>query len=173
MTLTQCSLCKADDAVPYTVPVLETELMLCPQCLSAVQEGPEDGPHWQCLNEAIWSEVPAEQVVAWRLLKRLDAPWARDLLDIAYLEPDLLAQAEAGLPAGDDAVVHRDSNGAILENGDTVTLIKALPVKGAGFTAKQGTAVRRISLEPDNPEHISGRVEGQRIVILTKFVKKS
>ena len=60
-----------------------------------------------------------------------------------------------------------------VQNGDTVTLIKALPVKGAGFTAKQGTAVRKISLEPDNAEHISGRVEGQRIVILTKFVKKS
>ena len=51
-------------------------------------------------------------------------------------------------------------------------LIKDLPVKGAGFTAKRGTAVRGISLVQDNPEHIEGRVEGQRIVILTKFVKK-
>ena len=52
-------------------------------------------------------------------------------------------------------------------------LIKDLPVKGAGFTAKRGTAVRGISLVADNAAHIEGRVEGQRIVILTAFVKKS
>ena len=66
-----------------------------------------------------------------------------------------------------------DSNGAVLEAGDTVTLIKDLNVKGAGFTAKRGTAVRNISLVPDTPEHIEGRVNGQQIVILTQFVKKS
>jgi protein PhnA len=102
----------------------------------------------------------------------MDAAWARDLLDIAYLDPEVLSWAEAGLP-DQNAVVHRDCNGTVLQNGDTVTLIKALPVKGAGFTAKQGTAVRKISLEPDNADHISGRVEGQRIVILTKFVKRA
>ncbi len=51
-------------------------------------------------------------------------------------------------------------------------MIKDLPVKGAGFTAKRGTAVHRISLVQDNAAHIEGRVEGQRIVILTEFVKK-
>jgi len=86
------------------------------------------------------------------------------------LEPEVQALAEAGQVAA--GVVHRDSNGAILAQGDTVTLIKDLPVKGAGFTAKRGTAVRGISLVADNPAHIEGRVEGQRIVILTEFVKK-
>jgi len=52
-------------------------------------------------------------------------------------------------------------------------LIKDLNVKGGGFTAKRGTAVRGISLVADNAEHIEGRVSGQQIVILTKFVKKS
>jgi protein PhnA len=52
-------------------------------------------------------------------------------------------------------------------------LIKDLAVKGAGFTAKRGTTVRNISLVPDNEEHIEGRVNGQQIVILTKFIKKS
>ena len=61
----------------------------------------------------------------------------------------------------------------MLEVGDSVTLIKDLNVKGANFTAKRGTAVRNISLVQDNPEHIEGRVEGQRIVILTQFVKKN
>ena len=40
------------------------------------------------------------------------------------------------------------------------------------MVAKQGTAVRRISLDPDNPEYIEGKVEGQNIVIITKYVKK-
>ena len=69
-----------------------------------------------------------------------------------------------------DEIKHVDSNGSVLKAGDTVVLIKDLNVKGAGFTAKRGTAVRRISLVHDNPEHIEGRVEGQQIVILTKFV---
>ncbi|MCK4709481.1 MAG: alkylphosphonate utilization protein, partial [Gammaproteobacteria bacterium] len=71
------------------------------------------------------------------------------------------------------SVKHIDSNGNILQAGDTVTLIKDLNVKGANFTAKRGAAVRGISLVADNPEHIEGRVNGQQIVILTKFIKKS
>ncbi|QZT39156.1 alkylphosphonate utilization protein [Halosquirtibacter xylanolyticus] len=71
-----------------------------------------------------------------------------------------------------DEVKHLDSNGALLSDGDTVTLVKDLNVKGAGFTAKRGTAVRNISLVHDNAEHIEGKVNGQHIVILTKFVKK-
>lgn len=59
----------------------------------------------------------------------------------------------------------------VLQAGDTVTLIKDLDVKGSSLTAKRGTAVRNIGLT-SNPEHIEGRVDGQRIVILTKFVKK-
>jgi protein PhnA len=66
-----------------------------------------------------------------------------------------------------------DSNGTILEAGDSVTLIKDLNVKGANFTAKRGTVVRGIFLVADNPEHIEGKINGQQIVILTKFVKKS
>ena len=73
----------------------------------------------------------------------------------------------------EEVVVHKDTNGTILTSGDTVTLIKDLKVKGAGFTAKRGTAVRNISLVDDTPEHIEGRVNDQRIVILTEFVKKA
>ena len=69
--------------------------------------------------------------------------------------------------------VIKDSNGAILLEGDSVTLIKDLEVKGAGFTAKRGTAVRNIMLVHDNAEQIEGKVNGQQLVLLTKFVKKS
>ena len=69
-------------------------------------------------------------------------------------------------------MVCKDSNGATLSAGDTVTLIKDLVVKGANFTAKRGTTVKNISLS-DNPEHIEGKVNGTRIVLLTQFLKKA
>jgi protein PhnA len=116
----------------------------------------------------MWSEDPALQVVAARTLKRLDTDWARDLSDQLYLDDDTRAWAD-NVPQATD---HKDSNGVPLATGDTVVLIKDLTVKGAGFTAKRGTAVYKISLVADNPAHIEGRVEGQRIVILTEFVKK-
>ena len=89
-----------------------------------------------------------------------------------YLDEETLEWVKAGLP-DENAVVHLDSNGNKLRAGDTVVLIQDLKVKGANFTAKRGTAVRRISLVQDNAEHIEGRVDGQQIVILTKYVKKS
>lgn len=126
---------------------------------------------WHGLRESIWSAVPAVQVVAYRLLQQLalEEPWAQDLLETTYLDETTLTWAEQAAAA----IVHEDSNGHVLEAGDTVVLIKDLKVKGANFTAKRGTAVRRISLVADNAEHIEGKVEGQRIVILTQYVKKS
>jgi protein PhnA len=175
--MASCALCSADTVSDVVIAPRDESLPLCATCREGLESGPVDGPHWQCLNEAIWSPEPAVQVVAWRLLKALpEAPWAREVLEIAWLEPEVQAWAEEGLAdsgPGEDAVVHVDCNGAVLAAGDTVTLIKDLPVKGAGFTAKRGTAVRKISLVPDNAGHIEGRVEGQRIVILTQFVKKA
>ncbi|SHJ37842.1 phosphonoacetate hydrolase [Shimia gijangensis] len=168
-----CVLCSADASDTHVVAPKTDEIAVCAICLEGVENGPKDAPHWQCLHGAIWSTEAAVQVVAYRVLNALtEAPWARDLLDIAYLEDDVKAWAEAGMTdAG--TVEHRDSNGAVLSQGDNVVLIKDLLVKGAGFTAKRGTPVRNIGLVQDNAEHIEGRVEGQRIVILTKFVKKS
>lgn len=131
--------------------------------------------HWRCLNDSMWSEIPAVQVMAWRMLNRLKGQgWSEDLLDMLYLDEETLAWAKASGDGEDqdDAVVHKDSNGVKLEMGDTVVLIKDLNVKGGGFTAKRGTAVRNIRLVHDNPEHIEGKVEGQTIVILTQYVKK-
>lgn len=156
----------------------EQSLLLCATCRQQIEQ-PEtcDPNHWRCLNDSMWSQVPAVQVMAWRMLKRLSAEgWPQDLLDMLYLDEETRRWAEAGLPTdgeSQEAIPHRDCNGAPLEAGDTVTLTKDLNVKGASFTAKRGTAVRGISLVADNPEQIEGRVNGQQIVILTRFVKKS
>ena len=131
-----------------------------------------DANHWRCLNTSMWSEVPAIQVVAWRLLKQLSAEgWAHDLLDMLYLDDETMQWAEAGNSSDENEHV-LDSNGAALSAGDSVTLIKELEVKGAGFTAKRGAAVRNLPLT-SNPDQIEGRVNGVRVVLLTRFLKKS
>ncbi len=176
-----CELCEGtDDLTAFEVahaPDDDAAILACGACLAGLTDPDAgDANHWRCLTTSMWSEVPAVQVVAFRQLSALAgaAPWAAELLDSLYLDDDLRAWAEAGLATGEaePAVVHRDSNGAVLETGDTVTLTKDLDVKGAGFTAKRGTAVRGIALVDDNPEHIEGRVNGTRIVILTQYVRK-
>ena len=179
----KCELCGATENLGlYEVPPdsdgsEDKCVLVCETCREQIDQ-PEkvDVNHWRCLNDSMWSQVPAVQVMAWRMLTRLSAEgWPQELLDMLYLDDDTLAWAKAGGEGGDDdeTVKHVDSNGTVLEAGDTVTLIKDLDVKGANFTAKRGTAVRGIRLVADNPEHIEGKVSGQQIVILTKFVKKS
>ena len=71
-----------------------------------------------------------------------------------------------------DEIIVRDSNGAQLNDGDSVTLIKDLKVKGANQTLKQGTVIRTIRLT-DNPEEIDCRYEGIKgLVLRTEFVRK-
>ena len=182
-----CELCSSGENLsPYEVASnadgssdgsLEQCVLLCSVCRDQI-ENPEsmDVHHWRCLSDSMWSQIPAVQVMAWRMLTRLNAEgWAQDALDMLYLDQPTLDWAQASTEGEntESDVVHRDSNGAVLAAGDTVTLIKDLNVKGANFTAKRGTAVRGISLVSDNEEHIEGRVSGQQIVILTQFVKKS
>lgn len=153
---------------------IDEQIALCKQCEDQVTKSADlDPQHLRCLNESIWSQIPAVQVVSYRLLQRLgDLQWAQDLLDMMYMDDDTMEWAQ-GVGSGlTDGLVHKDSNGHVLQNGDTVTLIKDLDVKGASFVAKRGTAVRRISLVSDNVEQIQGKVNDQTIIILTKYVKK-
>lgn len=133
-----------------------------------------DANHWRCLNDSMWSEVPAVKVIAYRMLHQLKSEgWPMDLLDMIYLEDDVLEWAKEGVEdESEDKIIHRDSNGVQLEHGDSVVVIKDLKVGGSSLVAKRGTAVRNITLVHDNAEQIEGKVEGQRIVILTQYVKK-
>lgn len=78
--------------------------------------------------------------------------------------------AEAG---GDQAAdtTPRDSNGAELADGDSVTVIKDLKVKGSSMVIKRGTKVKSIRLT-DNPEEVDCRIDGSGIVLKTCFLKK-
>jgi len=153
----------------------EQSILVCSTCKEQIEDPQKMDPnHWHCLNDSMWSEISAVQVMAYRILKRIaHEGWPQDMLDTLYLEEDVQAWADAGMDEDkEESVPCLDSNGVKLEAGDTVVIIKDLEVKGAGFTAKRGTAVRNISLT-DNPEQIEGRVNGTKIVLLTKFLKKS
>lgn len=177
-----CELCSSTENIQeFEVPSNnlgndDHKIVICKTCKSQI-ENPDlmDSNHWRCLNDSMWSTVPAVQVMSWILLHRLKSEgWPQGLLDMLYLDEETLKWAESTGEGNDEEVlVHKDSNGAVLQNGDSVVLIKDLNVKGANFTAKRGAHVRRISLVHDNAEHIEGKIDGQHIVILTKFVKKS
>jgi protein PhnA len=151
-------------------------IMICAKCEAQVEKKEQlDGNHWKVLSETMWSEVPGVQVVAWRMLNRLrNESWATDNLDMLYLDEEKLAWAKAtGDHVSDGTVdLHKDAYGVVLHSGDTVVLTKSLDVKGSSLNAKLGTVVRNIRLVENNTEQVEGRIEGQVIVILAKYVRK-
>ena len=173
----KCELCGATDGlVVYEVEPsdgsAEQSILLCNTCQSLVKNPMDNVNHWHCLNDTMWSPEPAVQAMAYRILKQIASEgWPQDMLDMLYLDPSVQEWAEAGL-ADENQPEVRDSNGTLLSEGDSVSIIKDLPVKGAGFTAKQGTTVKNIRMVPDDPTHIQGRVNGTMIYLKTEFLKK-
>jgi protein PhnA len=165
-----CQLCGSEENLQdYTVSPKDETITICATCASSIEDPSSDEKHWNCLHDSMWSQDAAVQVVVYRLLSKLGS---QDQLDMMYLEDETLEWAKAGLEA-EDAPVVRDTNGNILNEGDSVTIIKDLPVKGAGFTAKQGTTVKNIKMVANDPTHIQGKVNGTTIFLKTEFLKKS
>jgi len=170
----KCELCEGTDGLDaLAVPPedgVDGSVLVCGTCAGRIAADDLDGNDWYALQGSIWSAVPAVQVLSWRLLKRLpDEGWAQDLLASGALDEASLRWAQDG---GDDAVKVVDSNGTELKDGDSVTLIKDLDVKGANFTAKRGTMVKNIRLG-DDPTHVEGRVNKTAIFLKTEFLKKA
>ncbi|PWH84560.1 PhnA protein [Algibacter marinivivus] len=177
-----CELCiSTQDLSQYTIPPslnenVANDVLVCKTCLDQINGDKEMNPnHWRCLNDSMWSEHVAVQIMAWRILQRLrNEGWPKDLLDMMYLDDDAMALARATGEDKDESekIIHRDINGVILDNGDNVVLVKDLKVKGSSMVAKQGTAVRNIRLDRENQKYIEGKVGAQQIVIITDYVKK-
>jgi len=80
--------------------------------------------------------------------------------------------AQAAAASGDEVKVYKDSAGNVLQDGDTVTVIKDLKLKGGGGTVKMGTKVKNIRLV-DADHDIDCKIEGFGAMSLkTEFVKK-
>jgi|TARA_B100000768_G_C11255173_1_gene366046 protein PhnA len=164
--------------VPKTAEYIEGPerfIYACSNCRSQFESEERDLNHWRCLNDSMWSNAAPVQVMSWRMLHRVKSGgWSQDLLDMMYMEEQRLEWAAAAGDAEDksDALIHRDANGVVLQTGDNVVLVKDLKVKGSSMVAKQGTAVRRISLDHENATFIEGKVDGIQIVLITEYVKK-
>jgi protein PhnA len=177
-----CELCNGStDLSVYEVPPVDTanvdnSILACSICKSQIEKTEQlQSNHWRKLSDTMWSPYPAVQVVAWRMLSRLrQESWAVDNLEILYLDEEALEWAKKTGDHEQDGTVkfHLDSNGTRLYDGDTVVLIKTLDVKGSSISAKLGAVVKNIRLVPDNIEQIEGKIEGQTIVILTKYLRK-
>jgi protein PhnA len=178
----KCELCSSSEDLKIHLIKEESisvdnSVLVCGICKNQIENTQTTDPkHWRCLSDSMWNENKPVQVVAWRMLNRLRSEgWPQDLLDMMYLDEETLVWAAATGEGEDEdgKIVHKDGNGNILLDGDSVVLIKDLDVKGANFTAKRGAAVHNIKLVWDNVNQIEGRVEGQHIVILTQYVKKT
>lgn len=171
-----CELCKnTKNLTTYSVEIsdnsINNKIILCDTCCNSLEDVQQNSKHWNCLNEAMWSEEPIIQILSYRILNALSSKsWAKDLLDMLYLEPKIqeLAQ-EVSIDKNEQSTF--DCNQTKLNDNDTVSIIKDLEVKGAGFVAKRGTVVKNISLT-QNKEQVEGKVNGVKIVLLSKFLKK-
>ena len=177
-----CELCSSTDENLHTfaVPPKNNDsdnnmAVLCTNCLSKISAADyTDTNHWRCLTGSIWSEIPAIQALSFKILSKLKTEdWAMETLESVFLDESVLEWANAEDELEASKVVHKDSYGVILETGDTVILTQNLNVKGANFIAPKGTTVRKIRLVAENAEQIEGKIEGDTIVILTKYVRKS
>ena len=171
-----CELCTSEKATtayavsPKKNDAIENEVALCDTCLSLLEDK-NSAQHWQCLAGSIWNTEPVVQALSYRILYgNKGQEWADELLNSVEPDEDVINWAVSAYQVQD---VHKDSNGTMLNNGDTVVLTQQLNVKGASFMAPKGTIVRKIRLVPDNAEQIEGKINDQTIVILTKFVRKS
>ena len=88
-----------------------------------------------------------------------------------YVCPDCSYEFEEAADGASSVEVARDSNGAELQDGDAVTVIKDLKVKGASMVIKRGTKVKSIRLT-DNPEEVDCKIDGSSIVLKPCFLKK-
>ena len=177
-----CELCSTPDEnlQAYAVPPknndsIDNQVVLCTNCYNQITASEyTDTNHWRCLTGSIWNETPAVQALSYKILGKLKSEdWASETLESVFLEESVTEWANAEDELADSIVVHKDSYGVILETGDTVILTQNLNVKGANFIAPKGTTVRKIRLVPNNADQIEGKIEGDTIVILTKYVRKS
>ena len=178
----KCELCNSTQELsvyevpPVEIPNQDNSILVCSVCKGQIEKTEQIDPeHWKVLGDTMWSPYLPVQVVAWRMLSRLrNEAWAANNLDILYLDDDAIAWAKKTGDHEAEANVefHQDANGTRLFEGDTVVLVKTLDVKGSSISAKLGTVVKNIRLVPDNTEQIEGKIEGQTIVILTKYLRK-
>lgn len=87
--------------------------------------------------------------------------------------PDCAHEWQENETTNDEILLVKDANGSILNNGDTVVLIKDLKVKGSSLVIKQGTKVKNIRLQDDGDHNIGCKIDGTPMNLKSEFVKKA
>lgn len=172
----KCELCATSESLTEFSVSESAKVLICETCHQQINDGASLDPnHFRCLSNSMWSEYKEVQALSWKILNFLKThSWANGLLEQLYLDESTQSLTESMnilTTERSEQVKTKDSNGAALNDGDSVTLIKDLVVKGAGFTAKRGTLVKNIRLT-NNPQHIEGKVNGSQIVLVANFLKK-
>jgi protein PhnA len=90
-----------------------------------------------------------------------------------FICPDCIHEwsAIAFKEESEETTVHKDAHGNVLNDGDTVTLIKDLKVKGSSLVIKGGTKIKNIRLV-DGDHDIDCKVDGQSMLLKSEFMKK-
>lgn len=87
--------------------------------------------------------------------------------------PECSHEWQEGVVASDDETLSvKDAHGAVLQDGDTVVLIKDLKVKGSSLVIKQGTKVKGIRLQ-EGDHNIGCKIDGTPMNLKSEFVKKA
>lgn len=165
-----CQLCGSNKELGDYNLVDEYEVMLCRVCREQIEQDELDATHFNCLNDAMWSEDSGVKVLSYLLWERLGRG---DMCDMIYLDDKEQSVLEAMKQSKRQDITIKDANGVELKVGDSVVILKDLDVKGAGFVAKRGTTVRNIAIPKDTKGHIEGRVNGVKIYIKSEFVKRA
>lgn len=173
----KCELCGSDvdlsayDVPPITITSLDKSVLVCATCLDQIENPDNMEPnHWRCLNDSMWSQTPAVQVMSWRMLNRLKGlGWPDELLEMLYIEDDVKKWAMADMRVVDEPTL--DINGVPLALGDSAIMTKDIFITGANFTAKRGAVVKNIALT-DNVRQVDGTLNGFRVVLGARFLKK-
>ncbi len=174
----RCELCDASPTELHAFTVAPKEgrspdeqVVLCGICVETMANPTPNADHWRCLTGAVWSEVPAVKALSYKILSAMPTEdWVAETLGSVEFGEDIVAWAIGS--SGSENIVHKDAFGNELAAGDNVLLTQNLNVKGANFIAPKGTLVKKIRLVADNAEQIEGKINGDTIVILTRFVKK-
>jgi protein PhnA len=152
-----------------------TELNESADLITRFTKGEAEDWEWSTF-EAVASETPAVETLRQEALAVAAKHPPRNANEWCAPEGMVALRTIANRVLGvaeDDGVEVKDSNGTRLSNGDSVTLIKDLPVKGANVTLKRGTMVRniRLTLNPAEIECNADKVKG--LVLRTEFVRKA
>ena len=166
----KCELCKSDedlsayDVPPITQRSLDKSVLVCSTCLHQIENTAEMEPnHWRCLNDSMWSEIAAVQVMSWRLLNRLNGlGWPDELLEMLYIEDDVKKWAMSDMRAVDEPTL--DINGVEFTVGCSAVMTMDKFISGANFTAKRGAVVKNIGLTHKSTS-IEGNLNGFRVVL--------